>query len=112
MIPSWASQTIIRLRAGTKIERGSAVPDWDNPSSVTISNVSVQPSSSSINVDGRVLGLSDAYTVFCNPGVDVMAGDHIVYEDKTFIVNEDPRSWHSASGAVSNVQFTMVRWAN
>lgn len=110
MIPSWANQSIVRLRASTKVERGSEVPDWANVDSKTISPCSVQPSASSVSIDGRVLGLIDSYTVYCDLGVDVKAGDHIVYGSETFLVNEEPRSWHSPTGRVSSTQFTMVRW--
>lgn len=110
MIPSWASQSITRLRAGIKIERGSEVPDWSTATSITISPASVQPAASSISIDGRVLGMNDSYAVYCNVDADVRAGDHIVFEDKTFLVMEDPRVWHSPTGRVSNLQFTMTRW--
>lgn len=111
MIPSWASQTITRIRAGIKVERGSEVPDWLNSQSVTISPCSVQPASSSVSLDGRVLGLNDSYNVYCNPDADVLAGDHIVYGGQTYTVMEEPRIWTSPTGRVSNLQFTMTRWA-
>lgn len=110
MIPSWASQSITRLRAGTKIERGSEVPDWATATSLVISPVSVQPATSSVSIDGRVLGLSDSYDVFCDLDADVKAGDHVIYEDETYMVMQEPRTWHSPTGRASNKQFTMTRW--
>lgn len=110
MIPSWASQSITRLRAGIKIERGSEVPDWSKVDTINISPVSVQPSSSSVSIDGRILGLSDSYDVYCDLDADVKAGDHVVYEGETFMVMQEPRTWHSPTGCVSNKQFTMTRW--
>lgn len=111
MLPSFCSQSITRLRAGIKNSRGSDIPDWEHATSSTISPVSVQPSSSSISMDGRVLGVSDSWTVYCNPGVDVLAGDHIEFDGETYLVNEAPRKWTSPSGLVSSLQFTMVKYS-
>jgi len=111
MLPSFCSQSITRIRAGIKNSRGSDIPDWDNATSTTISLVSVQPSSSSISMDGRVLGVSDSWTVYCNPDVDVLAGDHIEFDRETYLVNEAPRKWTSPSGLVSSLQFTMVKYS-
>lgn len=110
MIPSFCQQTITRYRAGTKSSRGSTIPDWDKATHIEITGVSVQPSSSSISIDGRVLGISDQWTVYCNPDTDVQAGDHIVFEGETYEVNEVPRNWTSPTGRVSSMQFTMVRY--
>lgn len=110
MIPSFCTQTITRVRAGVKTERGSEIPDWANSSSLTISHCSVQPAASSISLDGRVLGLSSSYIVYCNPGVDVKAGDRIIFDNETYTVDEAPRIWQSPTGRVSHVQFTMTHW--
>ena len=110
MLPSFCSQSITRIRAGVKQSRGSDIPDWDNTTSKDIFPVSVQPSSSTLSSDGRILGLSDSWTVYCNPDVDVLAGDHIEFDGETYLVNEAPRKWTSPSGLVSSLQFTMVKY--
>lgn len=110
MLPSFCRDSIIRVRAGVKESRGSKIPDWESATRIVINNCSVQPATSSISMDGRVLGLIDSYNVFCNPGVDVLAGDHIIFEGQTFTVTEAPRNWKSATGIVSSVQFTMTLW--
>lgn len=111
MLPSFCSQSIVCKRAGIKQSRGSDIPDWDTATSTTISPVSVQPSSSTVSLDGRVLGVSDSWTVYCNPDVDVLEGDHIEFDGETYLVNEAPRKWTSPSGLVSSLQFTMVRYS-
>lgn len=110
MIPSFCQQSITRLRAGVKNSRGTEVPDWDKPDTLVITDVSVQPASSNISMDGRVLGISDGYTVYCNPDTDVKADDRILFEGNTFLVSEEPRNWVSPTGRVSSMQFTMVRY--
>ena len=112
MIPSFCKQKITRLRPLYIKERGSAIPNWNECESLEIFPCSVQPSGSSISLDGRVLGVSDSWTVYCNPGSDVKAGDKIIFEDKAYLVNEDPRAWQSPTGVVSSMQFTMIDWRN
>ena len=34
MLPSWANDTVTRIRAGTIEERGTIYPDWTNPDSM------------------------------------------------------------------------------
>lgn len=110
MIPSFCNQTITRLRASTKESRGTIIPDWSNPNTKDISPVSVQPSASSISLDGRVLGVSDSYTVYCNPDADVLVGDRIIFQNNTYQVDEEPRVWNSPTGKISSKQFTMIRY--
>lgn len=110
MIPSFCNQSITRLRAGQKNSRGTIIPDWSNPNTLTLSPVSIQPSASSVSLDGRVLGVTDSYTVYCNLDADVLVGDRIVFENNTYTVDEEPRVWNSPTGRVSNKQFTMIRY--
>lgn len=112
MIPSFCSQSIIRIRPLYVQERGSSVPNWNECYTEEISPVSVQPSASSVSLDGRVLGVSDSWTVYCNPDVDVRVGDKVIFEEKAYLVNEEPRKWQSPAGRVSSLQFTMIRWSN
>ena len=110
MIPSFCNQSITRLRAGQKSSRGTIIPDWSNPNTLTLSPVSVQPSASSVSLDGRVLGVTDSYTVYCNPDADVIAGDRIIFENDTYQVDEEPRTWQSPTGKISHKQFTMIKY--
>lgn len=110
MIPSFCSQSITRLRAGQKEVRGTKIPDWNHPTTLTLSPVSVQPSASSVSLDGRVLGVTDSYTVYCNPDSDVIAGDRIIFENITYQVDEEPRTWQSPTGKISHKQFTMIKY--
>lgn len=111
MLPSFASQEITRVRPGTKTERGSAVPDWssDKISKLVIKGCSVQPASSSLSLDGRVLGISDTWTAYVPEGSDVKAGDRIEFNGETYEINGEPRIW---TGAVtrSHIQLNLVRW--
>lgn len=109
---SFCQKSITRIRPGSKTSRGSIVPDWEHPlSSSSISGCSVQPASTTLNEDGRVLGLSDGLTVYAPAGADVLAGDHIVIDGDTYEINGEPRKWESPTGAVSNVQLNLKRYS-
>ena len=43
MLPSWATDTVTRLRATVITQRGSEIPDWTNPDSLEITGCSMQP---------------------------------------------------------------------
>lgn len=110
MLPTWAKDTVIRLRAGTQTERGSAVPDWQKASQLTISGCSMQPAGTSLSDDGRVLGITDGYTCYLPPGSDVRAGDRIRYDGKDYTIQGDPRVWQSPTGRVSHITLNLERW--
>jgi hypothetical protein len=110
MIPSWCQQTIKIIRPGTKTERGSVVPDWEHTSEpVTVSGCSVQPASTSLSLDGRVLGMSDGWTAYLPEGTDVRAGDHIVFEGNIYEIQGEPRVW-TAPFTRSHIQLNLMRW--
>lgn len=111
MLPSFASQTVTRLRAtATATVRGSTVPDWTTPDSATIPGCSVQPASTTLDMDGRVLNIMDSWTLYAPPGADIAEGDRIVHDGNTYVVDGAPRPWTSATGAVSHVQCALRRW--
>lgn len=93
MLPSFCNDTITRIRPGTKEERGSTIFDW-SPSVVNtkdISGCSMQPATTSLSQDGRVLGLLDEYTLFAPPDADIVAGDRILFNANTYEINGDVR---------------------
>ena len=113
MLPSFCSDTITRIRPGVKTVRGQAVPDWNIPPAtlLDITGCSVQPASTSLNEDGRVLGINDGLTVYVPPGADVIVGDHIIVDNETYEINGEPRIWKSATGRVSHIQLNLKRYS-
>lgn len=111
MLPTWASQSITRVRPGSKTIRGSVVPDWsqDKVSKVTITGCSVQPAGTGLSQDGRVLGINEGYTAFIPEGSDVQAGDRIEFDGNTYEINGEPKKWTGAYTR-SHIQLNLVRW--
>jgi len=112
MLPSHARQTVTRIRPGTKTVRGSDLPDWSESavSTLKISGCSVQPASTELSQDGRVLGIMDGLTCYMPPGSDVMEGDRIVYDGETYTINGAPRVWVGAYN-LSHIQVALRRWS-
>lgn len=111
-LPSWAKDTITRIRPGTKTSRGSTVPDWSSgkTNSLSITGCSVQPAATGLSQDGRVLGISEGLTIYLPPGSDVQAGDHISYDSKDYEIIGEPKVWKSAKGRVSHIAISVERW--
>lgn len=110
-LPSWFGQSVTRKRPGQKTSRGSIVPDWETAETATINGCSVQPSSTSLSQDGRVLGIDDVFTVYMPADADVIEGDHIEYNGETFVVRGVPRLWVSPTGGLDNKQVQIERWS-
>jgi len=110
MALSFWRQSITRIRPGTKTERGSEVPDWDDPDTLVINGCSVQPASTALTQDGRVEGITDGLTVYAPAGADVHAGDRVEYAGNVYTINGDVLSWPSASGTLDHLHLNLVRW--
>lgn len=110
-IPSWCTQSITIIRPGTRESRGSTIFDWNNATETVIANASVQPSSTGLSQDGRVLGINEGYTVYLQPGTDVQASDRIGYDGDVYTIIGEPKPWTSATGRVSHIQLSIERWA-
>ena len=105
------TESVTRIRPGTTTSRGTVIPDWDNTETATINGCSVQPSSTTLSQDGRVLGISDSFTLYMPFDADVAEGDRIVFGDDTYTVIGVPSPWRSPTGRVSNKQVQLERWA-
>ena len=111
MLPTFCSQEVTRIRPGTRELRGSTLPDWseDKVTTVTIKGCSVQPASTSLSQDGRVLGISEGWTAYLPEGSDVQAGDRIVFDGDTYEINGEPKKWTGAFTR-SHIQLNLIRW--
>lgn len=110
MLPSFCNQTIYVVRAKkTTTSRGSEVPDWSDTTKTTVSGCSVQPASTSLSQDGRILGINDSWTAYVPEGTDVKAGDHIEFDGEIYDINGEPRKWTGPS-RTSHIQLNLTRW--
>lgn len=110
MLPSFAKQTVTRIRPATTTVRGSRVPDWSNPSRKVISGCSVQPASTDLSQDGRVLGILDGMTCYMPENADVQEGDRIEFDGNVYTIDGSPRVWPTA-GNLAHKQLRLLRWS-
>lgn len=111
MLPSFCNQEIVRIRPGTKTSRGSEIPDWseDKVTKLTIKGCSVQPATTTLDQNGRVMGISEGLTAYLPEGSDVKAGDRIKYNGEIYMINGEPRIWTGAR-LLSNIQLSLIKW--
>lgn len=110
MLPSFANQTIDVVRPKkTTTSRGSTVPDWTETTKTTVTGCSIQPASTSLSQDGRILGIADGWTAYVPEGTDVKAGDRIDFDGESYAINGEPRKWTGPS-RTSHIQLALVRW--
>ena len=109
-LPSWATETVTRIRPTIRTQRGSEIPDWSRVITAEICGCSIQPAGTMLSQDGRVQGIQDGLTCYLPPEADVKAGDRIYYEGNTYTINGEPQSWKSPTGLVSSLQLNLERW--
>jgi hypothetical protein len=113
MLPSWANDTVTRMRpALVDGGHGDLVPDLtnlDDGDSLVISGCSVQPGVNTENRDRRD-AVRVALSVYAPSGVDVTAGDVIRWGGVTYRVISQPDAWRSPTGAASHLQIDLEVW--
>lgn len=108
-------QTIVRVRAGQKTDRGgNTIPDWSpaKASRLSVSLVSVQPATQAERDDATRSQVITGWQVISAPGVDadITAGDQIEWGGMTLEVEgEVGRYQDFASGATHHIEFVMRR---
>jgi len=110
MLPSFANRTVTITHPGAKSQRGTTVPDWDNPESVTrVDGCNVQTPTTGMELDGRTATTLGG-TVYMPAGTIVHAGDRIDYGSHSFMVVGEPMVWESPTGALDHVQVRIAEW--
>lgn len=108
-------QTIVRVRAGAKSDRGgNTVPDW-SPGAVarlSVSQVSVQPATQTEENDATRSQVITGWQVISAPGVDadIQAKDRIEWAGMTLeVVGEVGRYLDFGDGSTHHIEFVMRR---
>jgi len=110
MLPTFFKQSVVVIRPGTKTVRDQSVPDWDNSTRYTVKNCSMQPSSTTLSQDGRILGITDRYTCYMPAGTNIKAGDRIAFNNNIYTIDGDIREWPSASGRLDHIEVSLVSY--
>ncbi|WP_405964845.1 hypothetical protein OG713_34920 [Streptomyces sp. NBC_00723] len=108
-------QTIVRVRAGSRTDRGgNTVPDWapDKVSRITVARVSVQPATQTESNDVARSQIVTGWQVISAPGVDadIRAADRIEWDGMTLeVVGEVGRYLEFTNGSTHHIEFVMHR---
>jgi len=102
-------QTIVRVRPGTKTERGSVIPDWSNPDRLTIDGCLFNPNATMLDQDGRVLGIRSGASVAAPCDSDIKAGDRIEFGGVTYTIDGEPMVWNNV-GQLNHMTVNLQRW--
>lgn len=109
---SFATQSITIVRPTMIDDRGTPVPDYDNPASTqVIENCSVQPGSpaSSEALTARQ-GVTVKWTVYAPPRLTIDAHDAVEYEGVRYSVDGDPAHWPSPTGLLDNTVISLIKF--
>lgn len=109
MLVSFATETLIRLRAATVMDHGSPVQDWGDPQAAELPGWSLQPGASTedalhreaVRVDWTAHGPYDA---------DILATDKVRLPSGDYSVIGEPERWKSPTGRVSSTKILLQRW--
>lgn len=107
------NQSVVRLRAGERTDRGgNTVPDWSNPTSLTVTGLNIQPNSQGETVDEQRNAVITGYRVQSAEGTapDIRAADRIVWNEETYEVDGEVARWPDLFvDAVHHIEFVMKR---
>lgn len=109
------NQTAVRIRAGTRPDRGgNTVPDWSvgAVSRLTVTGLNIQPASQYESVDEQRNATVTGYKVQSAEGTspDIVAADRIEYAGLLYEVDGEVGTWPQLfSDTVHHIEFVMVR---
>jgi hypothetical protein len=115
MLFRWTDDVVTVIRPGSKVERGTIIPDWENATEHTVRGCSVQPTASTRDFADRVDQNTATFHMFAPYGSDIQAGDRIRCDIGTggvvtFDIDGIPYSRKSPTGRVSSVQVDLIKW--
>jgi hypothetical protein len=109
------NQTAVRVRAGTRTDRGgNTVADW-SPAAVsrlTVMMLNIQPNSQAESVDEARNAVVTGYRVQSAEGTrpDITAADRIEWRGEMYEVDGDVAEWPELfTDTVHHIDFVMVR---
>ncbi|MCD9196073.1 hypothetical protein [Streptomyces albireticuli] len=108
-------QDIVRLRAGTRVDRGgNAVPDWspDAVSRLAITEVSIQPTTATETAAPERTAVVTGWHVQSQPGtdLDIRAADRIEWDGMILEVDGEIARWTDpVEGGIHHVELDLVR---
>lgn len=111
MLVSFATETLVRLRAAQVMDHGSLVSDWDTAAEVEIPGWTLQPGASAEDLQNRQADRVD-WTAIGPYDADVTSADKIRLPSGDYSVVGEPERWKSPTGRISSTKLLLRRWAD
>lgn len=111
MLVSFATETLVRLRAAQVMDHGSLVSDWEAAAEVAIPGWSLQPGASAEDLQNRQADRVD-WTAIGPYDADVTSADKIRLPSGDYSVVGEPERWKSPTGRISSTKLLLRRWAD
>lgn len=107
-------ETVTRLRAPLVDDRyGDKIRDWNNADALTIENCRIIPElvASDRDPSGRVDRevVVDRWLLFAPSGVDILATDHIRWDNDEYVIEGEVLRWPSPSGRLSHIEAHLMQ---
>lgn len=110
MLPSFFNWEITVVRPATKLERGSAVDDWDHAVEQTVSGCSVQPSTTNLNQGEHEQATRITLVVYMPVTADVEPTDRIKVGGELYTIDGEILVWRSPTGNLTHKHVNLVKW--
>lgn len=107
---SFMNDSVTVQRAEIKKKNGMEYRDWRNSTTHVINNVQVVAQSTSRDLEGRTLNVSDRRTLRANYDADILPGDRIIWNDEIYEIEGEVFHTKSPTGRVSSTRCTLARW--
>lgn len=107
--------SVVRVRAGTKTDRGgNTVPDWSPGAAgrATVGGLNIQPASQTESTDATRTAVVTGWRVQSEPGTapDIRAVDRLEWRGMTLEVDGEVGEWSDPlTGQPDHIEFTMKR---
>lgn len=110
MLPSFCRDTVTVLRPTLTEKRGTQVLDWTNPTSTVVNGCELQTRTTSRDMDGRALQVTNGAMLYVNPDVSIQAGDRIRHGSTVYEITGEPMAKVGATGRLSHYAIPLSEW--
>lgn len=90
--------------------RGTEVRDWSNKQEIEIVGCSVQERTTSREMSGRTLQITNGAVLYAPIDADIKAGDRVVFNGHRYEIDGNPLGYQGATGRLSHKKIPLKEW--
>lgn len=111
MLPSWCGDSVTIERAPFVDKRGTKVRDWANAAVVLVDGCSIQERTTSRDMDGRTLQITNGAVLYAPIDADIQAGDRVMFKGHRYEIAGNPLEYSGATGRLSHKKIPLTEWS-